>query len=128
MKDVIHTINAVKVKDDIEVMRLKTSTNYILEALVIVNHLNHTRYLMLHYNITREDLHTMNKAIKKAVSVSNVFPKCMLNSDFKAYYQGTPIKARVLIENNLCKGLIWDEGKDCKLEKEDIPVLAVQMR
>ena len=86
VEDIIHTINVIKVKDNTEVTRLKTSTNYILRASAIVNHLDCIRHLMLHHNITREDLHTMDEAVKEAVGVSNVFPKCMLNSDFKAYH------------------------------------------
>ena len=86
VEDIIHTINTVKVKDNTEVTRLKTFTNYISGALVIMNHLNCTRHLMLHHNITREDLHTIDKAVKEAINISNVFPKCILDSDFKAYH------------------------------------------
>ena len=83
---------------------------------------------MVHHNITREDLQAMDDAAKENMGMNNIFPKCMRDGDFKAYYQGTPQTAWGPIEHNLRCGHICDAGKDQKLEKEEIPVLVTQLR
>ena len=87
---VLDSINAVKSKEEAMVTRLETSANYIPGSSAVINHLNSVREMMLHHDITREDLYTMDQAAEQAITTVQVFPKDMKNADFKAYHEGTP--------------------------------------